>query len=210
MRSGTGNTTYIGSWLTMRRQCAGARRDDVADGDRGAADLAVDRRTDLGVGEIDLRLFLLCLRRQHLGRVGQHGGARRIDGGLLAGWRLDQRFGALKRQRGIRELRLGLLHGCFLGFQIGLERRLLQHVEQVALLHLGAFDEVPLFQERGDAGDQIDPVHRGDAADEFGSLGDRLLSARTTPTEGGPPRPGNWARAGTPAQSMAARTSAAK
>ena len=59
----TGKTTYIGSWLTMVASTPELGLTTLPTVDRGAADLAVDRRADLGVAEIDLRLRELRLGR---------------------------------------------------------------------------------------------------------------------------------------------------
>ena len=61
---------------------------------------------------------------------------------------------------------------------LGLERRLLEQIEEVALLDLGALDKQPLFEKGGDPGDQRHPPDRLDAADEFIGLGDLLALGR--------------------------------
>ena len=60
------------------------------------------------------------------------------------------------------------------GLDLRLERRLLEEVEEITLLDLGAFDEEPLFEKGGDPGDQRHPPHCLNAADELVGLGDLL------------------------------------
>jgi hypothetical protein len=55
-----------------------------------------------------------------------------------------------------------------------LKRGLLEEVEEVAPLDLGALDKKPLFEERGDPGNERHPPHRLDAADELVGLNDLL------------------------------------
>ena len=112
--------------------------------------------------------------RCDLGRLRALVGDRVVDRGSLAGRRAQQRLRAGKLDVGVGEPRAGIGDGGLLLRHRGLERRALQAVEQVALLHLGAFGEQPLLEERGDAGGERDAVHRLDAADELGCLGDRL------------------------------------
>ena len=92
---------------------------------------------------------------------------------MLAGRRVEERLGAAERQR--RELQLGLrlLEGRLLGRDVGQERSLLQSIQNLARLDLRAFDKFLLFEEGGDAGDEVDPVHGLNAADEGLGLGDR-------------------------------------
>ncbi len=156
-----------------RRQHAGAGGNHVAGGDRGTADLAADRRADFRIAKVDLRGPHLRFRVLHQRGVGQHGGAGIIHGGLLAGRGAQQRHGAVIGDRRVHQVGLQLLHRGLLGGEVRLEGRLFQDIEQVALLHLGAFGEQALLQEGGDPGDQGDAVHRLDATDEFGSFRDR-------------------------------------
>ena len=65
-------------------------------------------------------------------------------------------------------------YGRLVGVDLGLKRRLLEQIEQIALLDLGALDKQPLFEKRGDPGDERHPAHRLDAADELVGLGDLL------------------------------------
>jgi hypothetical protein len=55
---------------------------------------------------------------------------------LLPGRCLQQRRHTIESQCGVGELSLGLLHRGGLGSEVGLEWRLLQHIQQVALFHL--------------------------------------------------------------------------
>ena len=45
----------------------------------------------------------------------------------------------------------GIAGAAWLSREVGLERRLLQHIQQIALLHLRPFGEQPLLHECGDA-----------------------------------------------------------
>ena len=161
-----------------RRENAGARRDIIADRHQGAADLAVDRRANVGVAEIDLRLVELRLGAQHLGLEGQLVRLRGVDGRLLPGRGVEQRLGARQGQVGVLQLRLVLSDHRLLRLDIGLERALLEAVEQLALLDFRAFGEVALVKESRDAGDEVDPVGRLDAADILARRGDRLPDGR--------------------------------
>ena len=58
------------------------------------------------------------------------------------------------------DVRRGLVH-------LGLERRLLDHVQQVTLLDLLALGEQALLEEALHAGAQVDLVDRDDASDEL-------------------------------------------
>ena len=159
---------------------------------------------DLGIGEVDLRDAQLRLRRRQLRRLRTLGGGRIVDRGPLAGRRAQQRLRACELDIGVGEPGAGVGDRGLLLRHRGLERRALQAVQQVALLHLGAFGEQALLEERGDAGGQRDAVHRLDAADEFGCLGDRLArrahhadrgrAARRLRLRGGEPRKGRKQR----------------
>ncbi len=161
-----------------RGENAGGRRDDVAHGQRRAADLAVDRRADLGVVEIDLRLLQRRLGAFDLRLKRLLARKRRVDARLLAGGRVEKLLGAAQRHRGIDELRLEIVDRRLLCRDVGLERRLLEPVEQVALLDLGALVEGALLDEGGDARDQVHAVGRLDAADEFERRAHRLRRDR--------------------------------
>ena len=88
--------------------------------------------------------------------------------------RLQQVLRALERQLGIGVLRLQLRHIRLVSLDLRLKRRLLEAVEEIALLDLGALDEEPLFEKRADPGNERHPTHRLDAADELVGLGDLL------------------------------------
>src|SRR6185437_15353759 len=98
---------------------------------------------------------------------------RRIDGRLLTGRRREQRLGARQRQIGILQLRLDLRDRPLLGLDVGAEGSLLQPIEEIARLDLGALREEPLVEEGGDARHEVDPVGRLDAADELARRRDR-------------------------------------
>ena len=98
-----------------------------------------------------------------------------VDGGLLAGGRVEQRVGPLQRDVRIGELCLDLLDRSLLGFDIGLERRPLEPIEHLALLDLVAFLENILLDEGGHPGHDVDPGHGLDPSDEPLGFGDRML-----------------------------------
>ncbi len=128
---------------------------------------------DLGVAEVDPRRAQIGLRGQQQGRVALLGRDRIVVGRALAGRGAEQRLRAVERNRRVRELGVGLRHRRRLGLHVGLERRLFQHIEKLALLDLGALGELALFEEGGDARDQRDAIDGLDAADERIGLGDR-------------------------------------
>ncbi|MNN09783.1 hypothetical protein D3C81_1226810 [compost metagenome] len=149
--------------------------DQVAGGDFGTADAAVDGRGDLGEAEVEAGVVQLGLgRRDHRTRlgggaaagVGQFGGDRvggtqtLAPGGLVGGARL---VGA-----SLRELR-------FQALDLGLERARVDLEQQVAFLHDGAFAEGHLVDVAGHARTQIDGFRRFQAAGELVPLIDRLL-----------------------------------
>ena len=109
-----------------RGQHAGTRTDDVAVGYRGAADLAVDRRVDFGVVEIDLRQLHLRLRGLHLCFEALLVGDRGVIGGLLAGRTAEQSFGPVGGQLGVDQRCLQLRDLGLLRLQVGLERAALE------------------------------------------------------------------------------------
>ncbi len=154
---------------------AGTGSHNIADADRGSADLAADRRMDLGIGQIDLCHAKLRLGRRHLRGKRALVGGRVVHGGALPGRRAQQRLGARQLDVGVRQLRAGICNGGFLLRHGGLERLPLQSIQQIALMHLGPFDEQPLLQERGHASGEDDAINRLDAAGELGGFRDRLL-----------------------------------
>ena len=170
--SDTGKTTYIGSWLTIDTRMPRAGADVVAGGDGGAADLAVDRRADLGVVEIDLRLLQLRLGAQDLRLQSAWALASAVS--TVACWPAGVFSSAWARPSticGVRKLRLELRDRRLLGLDVGLKRPLLQPVQQLTLLDLGAFGEQHLVEIGRDARHQVDPVGRLDAARYIRSTG---------------------------------------
>ena len=95
------------------------------------------------------RLLHLRLGAQHLRlQRGLLGGERVIDRRLLAGRRVQQRSARSSDSLRVLELRLELRDRGLLGLHVGLERPLLQPIQQVALLDLGAFGEQHLLRGR--------------------------------------------------------------
>ncbi len=140
----------------------------------GTADLAADRRMDLGIGQVDLCDAQLRLRTRKLCRLRPLRGNRIVHRRALTGGRVQQRLRAGELDIGVGEPGAGIRDGRLLLRHRGHERRLFQAIEQIALLHLGAFDEQALIEECGHPRGERHAVHSLDAADEFGRLGDGL------------------------------------
>ena len=109
----------------------------------------------------------LCLQRRLVGD-------RYVDRGGLIRRRALERLGARQHGLGVRELGLELLDGRLLGLHVGFERSLVEAVEQLAFLDLGAFGEQHLLEIGADAGDDVDPVGGEDAPGVLGRLDGRL------------------------------------
>ena len=103
---------------------------------------------------------------------------------------LDQILRALEGQLGVAVLRVELRDIRLVVINLGLKRRLFEEVKQVALFDLGAFDKGPLFEKRGDPGDQRHPADRLDAPDELVGLGDLLALGADHPDRRWPARHG--------------------
>src|SRR5262249_38782248 len=129
---------------------------------------------DFSVAEIDLGRLQLRLRRGDLRRQGALVRDVLVELLLLSGGRLQQVAGPRELLLGKSVLRLELGDIGFVGIDLGPERRLLEQIEEVALLDLGPLDKLPLFEKRGNARDQRYPPDRLNAADEFVALGDLL------------------------------------
>src|SRR5690606_24639114 len=139
---------------------------EVAFGDHGAADAAVDRRADLGELQVQPGRGYRGLGRAHAGVALRAGGLAGLE--LLARDRLglDQRLRArVLRLRefgfgaGALQLRAGLVERCLVGTRV-------DHEQQVALLHFLAFLEGHALYVAAHARAQLDAFHRGDAAVE--------------------------------------------
>jgi len=150
----------------------GTRTDDIAVRHRGATDHSVDRRTDLGVIEVDLREFHLRLGSRHLSFEAALVGDCGVIGRLHSRGAAEEGSRALSGQLGVFERRLQLRHLRLLRRKIGLEWTAFKLVEQIASLDLGAFTENPLVHECSHASDYIDAVRRLDAAEEFAGFSD--------------------------------------
>src|SRR5882672_8726339 len=157
------------------RQHARSRGDHVTFGHRGAADLAVDGRTDIGVVEVDLGRLHLGLGGLHLGLQAALVGERRVVGRLLTGGPAEQGTRPVGGQFGVFERRLQLRYNRLLRRKVGLERTPFEKIELISLLDLVALFEQPLFQKRGDARDHVDPVDRLDPSEKFAGFGNRSL-----------------------------------
>ena len=140
--------------------------DEISDRHIGHADASVDRRLDLGEGEIDVGLLEGGLGGAHRGRRCTLIRQVLIDRRLRDRIGLDQFLGSLQRERRVP---LGRLRADQLGLSL-VHRRLigvlLDDEQEVAGLDLLPFGEGPLLQEALDARHQIDRIDRLDAADE--------------------------------------------
>jgi hypothetical protein len=139
-------------------QHAAVRPDQIADAECGAPDAAGDRSADLGVAEIDRRPLERRLGLQDLRRGHLIGGPTLVDLGLGNVLVLYEFFAALQLDCGVgtvrpgtRQLSLALLDDCVV-------RRLVDREQEVARLDIGAFLELPLLEETGDAGTQLDRI----------------------------------------------------
>ncbi len=155
------------------REHAAVRADDVAGRDIGFADLAVDRRRDIGIAEIDVR-------RVQIGLIGHDGalgllvrGKRLIAGDDSAGILVEQILRALQLDRGEHLGRFGSLQIALGLLDVGLEQSLLDAVERIALLDLVAFLEKDLVQITLDPRSDLDAIGRFDAPDEIARLCNR-------------------------------------
>ena len=166
-----------------RRERAGWRTDQIADGEIGEPDAAVDRRVDLGIAEIDLRLVERRLRLEHVGLRRRLVGRALIDGGLRDVLVAHQLLAARELKRGIGLGRLGLGEIGALLRDRRLVGVLLDAEQEVAGLDHLAFGEEALLDEARHARDDVDLVDGGDAADEIGGLGrtSRLATGVTEP-----------------------------
>ncbi len=149
------------------RERAGRGTDQIADGEIGDADAAVDRRADLGIAEIDLGLFEQGLRFQNIGLGGLLGGLVLIDRRLRDVLVFHQFLGALQLQVGVHLRRLGpgeigllLIHGGLVSIRLDAK-------QQIAGLDHLAFGEIALPDKAGHTRDDIDLVDGNDAADEI-------------------------------------------
>ena len=112
---------------------------------------------------------------------------RRIDIRLLAGDGLQQILRALERQLGVAVLRLELRDIGLIEVDLRLKRRLLELVEEIVLLDLGALDKQPLFEKGGDPRNQRHPADGLDAPDELVGLRDLLPLGAHHPDRRRPP-----------------------
>ena len=143
-------------------------------GDLGGADPAVDRRTDLGIAEIDLGDVELRLGTRDLRGQRTFVGDVLVYRLLLAGRRLYQVLRPRELLLGEGVLRFELSDIRLVVVDLSLERRLFELIKEIALLDLGALDEQPLFEKRRDPRDQRHPSDRLDAANELVGLRDLL------------------------------------
>ena len=117
---------------------------------------------------------------------------------------LQQVLRALERQLGIAVLRFELRDVGLVVVDLRLKRRLLELVEQIALLDFGALDKKPLFEKGGDPRHQRHPPDRLNAPDELVGLRDLLPLGTHDPDRRRPPG-AVWASA-LPASKANART----
>ena len=151
-------------------QGTAARAHEIADGVVGEADLAADRRHDVGVAEIDLRLAQRRLALLHVGGGIVLLGLALVDRRLRDVLAPHQRIGALVLDLGVGERGLGRGEIGLRLIGLGLELRLLDGEQQVARLDVLALREIALLEEALDASAQLDLVDRDHAADELEAL----------------------------------------
>jgi hypothetical protein len=151
------------------------RANDIADGDGCLADLAIDRRRNRRIAQVDLGEFQTGLGSQQLALEIALGGFGRIDRRLLAGRRVEQRLGALQHNIGIHRLRLNLVDRPLLSLHIGLEGQLFEAVEHIARLDLLALLKDDLIEKGRHAGHDVVALRRLDAPDESIGHDDRCF-----------------------------------
>ena len=156
-------------------QHAGIGADDITHSHLGAADPAGDRRPDLGVAEIDLGGLQVGGGRGFVALRALLVGDTLVADGDRAGIRLQQVLGTLALHRGVLEGALGLLERALRLLDRGLERAALDAEERSPLGDGRPVLEQDLFEIAGDAGADVDTVHRLDPPDEIGGLGDGAL-----------------------------------
>ncbi len=144
----------------------------IADGERGEPDPPVDRRADLGVAEIDLRLVELRLRLHDARQRPLFVRLALVDGGLRDVVVADELLAALQLQLCVDLRRLGLGERGARLLDGSLVRRLLDPEQQIALLDLLPFGEIALLDEARHARDDIDFVDRRDPSDVVAGLRD--------------------------------------
>jgi hypothetical protein len=155
-----------------RCQRSGRRLNQITLSEIGQSDTSVDRRPNFRITEIDLRLFEERLRLEDIGLRGLLISRPLVDRGLWYILIVHEFLAALQLQVGVDFSRLGfgeigvlLVDGGFVGI-------LLDAKQQVAFFDMLTFGESPLFDESGDAGDDIDFVDCHDAANEIPGLRD--------------------------------------
>ncbi len=163
---------------------AAGRIDQVAAGVDGEADAAVDRRQDVGIGEVHPSLGQRRLGLQHGGLGALQVGAIEIDRRLRDVLVLHQLDRPVVLQLGVDllGLRRGEIGRSLV--DVSLELDLLDLVQQLALLDVIAFAEQHPLEEALDAGAQLDHLDGLDAADEIIALADPLDRGRHDPDRG--------------------------
>ncbi len=159
----------------QRGERAACGLDQIADAVVRAADPATDRGGDLGIAEVELGLLEGSLLVHQvcpgLGELIVH----LVEALLRHRLALHQVGIALLLDLGEVEGRLRLGDAGLHLVDLGLVGRLLDHEEQLALLDLAAFLEIPLLEEAFHAGTEVDRVDRLDASGEVEAGGDVLL-----------------------------------
>ena len=154
-------------------QWAAVRTDHISLGEFGAADLAADRRDDLGVAEVDVGGLQVGIRDDHLALralLVRHALVQQGPGGRVG---LHQFLRAPALRGGIGELALRFNSAPWACCTAAWKRVRLDPVEDVALLDDCAFLEQHVLQETGHPGPDLHPLDGLHPPDEFGRLGDR-------------------------------------
>mmetsp|Transcript_53691 Transcript_53691/g.126356 ORF Transcript_53691/g.126356 Transcript_53691/m.126356 type:complete len:528 (-) Transcript_53691:1334-2917(-) len=144
----------------QRRQHRLANADQVARRDVGARGAAIDRRSDVGVFDVEPRLHQGRLGRPQIGFGRAQAGTQLVDLLLADGVDADQLLGA--GQFGLGQLGLGLQRGdlCLGAGDVGLEGAGVDAEQRVALLDPLALLEAHRLDGAGHAGAHFNRVGR--------------------------------------------------
>src|SRR5690606_26712886 len=152
-----------------------AGTDQVALGDLGTADAAVDGRGDTGEAEVELGVLQLRLDRGDRG-LGFGGGTGSGVGQLRGdGVALAQALAAARLVGGAVLVGTGLLQLGLEALDLGLEGTRVDLEQQVAFLHQAAFGEGDAVDVAGHARADLDGLRRFQATGELVPLVDRLF-----------------------------------
>ena len=157
-------------------QRAGAGADHVAHGQRGAADLAGDRRVDLGVVQVDLRRACSCAWANWTcaARLACCASASSTVERWPAGV-FSSAWARLSVMMALRSRACSWATVACLACRSASNGPRSRRYSRSPCWTSAPFGEQSLLDEGGDPGDDIDAIGRLHAADEFGGFRDRLL-----------------------------------